>query len=141
MLLLTNWPMDPARHRQQSKPTMLQHRSCTTGPGSVNYCSSNTIHFPVHHLSPVLCRGVMWEHHITATTFHHGTSPDPLSHHTCSMLQTRHRFSSTWSPIQILLNCPSKTALAHTISQAYQLRQPASGRARDQLKHRIKVGI
>jgi hypothetical protein len=44
--LLHGLSTTPAGH--QPDPTALQHTSCT-------------VHFPVHHLSPFLSRGVMWE--------------------------------------------------------------------------------
>jgi hypothetical protein len=94
-----SWPYGQLPHRlhrtpaaQQPNTATLQHTSCF-------------IHFPVHRLSPLLRRGVMWEHphdntspsSVQISTIQHSNVLSLLSlslcnPRLCSQLQAKHHF-------------------------------------------------
>jgi len=51
-----SWPFGPPLHGLSMTPAAHQ-----PNPAALHH-TSHTVHFPVHHLSPLLHSGVMWEH-------------------------------------------------------------------------------
>jgi hypothetical protein len=109
--------MTPAA--QQPNTATLQH-------------TSRIIHFPVHHLSPLLCRGVMWGHPHTALL--------PLL---CSPLHIRAALSLAPAISVSPANGPFGAPASETKSavHAYPLCQPANGRTDRTEETRINGGL